>query len=474
MTHDASISVVEGDKIVFAAQSERYSKVKFDGDLHPDLIMEAMSHGQPDEIVFYENPWKKKWRQFWTLDWGYAFDRGKLPKKYLRSFGLDRPVTCVDHHLSHAAGGYYTSPFDEATVVVIDALGESQTVTGWHAEGGQLALKFETRFPSSIGLLYSAFTKRCGLKPTDEEYILMGMAAYGQPRYVAEIYADFIGDKPWLLKRPVHYGVADWMPDADPLDLAASIQKVCEDQVVAVVTEVVGMTGCKNLVYMGGVALNCVCNSRLAELGLNDIWIMPNPGDAGSSLGAAAARAGRKLDWTGPYLGTNIPGSYPVGPLLDRLLRDGIVGVANGRAEFGPRALGNRSLLADPRSWAMKDRVNDIKRRQKFRPFAPVVMEDHAREWFDMPVSSAPYMQFTAACKRPEAVPAICHADNSARVQTVSPSDHPGLYELLEKFYDRTGCPMLLNTSLNVRGRPMVNDSRDAEEFSDTYSVEVF
>jgi carbamoyltransferase len=229
----------------------------------------------------------------------------------------------------------------------------------------------------------------------------------------------------------------------------------------------------RNLVYMGGVALNCKANDLLGPY-FKDIWIMPNPGDCGSSLGAAALSYGRRLSWKNAYLGTDIPGAYPIKDLLSELLTNKIVGVANGRAEFGPRALGNRSLLADPRGTNIKDRVNEIKQRQQFRPFAPVILEELVDEYFDMPVGfkTSPYMQVVAYCRQPKKFPAIIHADRTSRVQTVG-KDGSGIRQLLEAWYEWTGCPMLLNTSLNIRGEPMVNDRRDADRFEKLYGVRV-
>ena len=233
------------------------------------------------------------------------------------------------------------------------------------------------------------------------------------------------------------------------------------------------LTGESNLVYMGGGALNCVANSKLGNV-FDHIWIMPNPGDAGSSLGAAALAFGRRLNWKTAFLGHNIEGAYPVRAVIDELLANKIVGVASGRAEFGPRALGNRSLLADPRGPDIRDRVNLIKRRQQFRPFAPVVLAEFASTHFDMPHNweSSHYMQIVAPCRYPGQFPAICHVDNTARVQTV-PADGSGIRQLLEDWHMLTGCPMLLNTSLNIRGEPVVNDRADADRFEQQYGVKV-
>jgi carbamoyltransferase len=224
---------------------------------------------------------------------------------------------------------------------------------------------------------------------------------------------------------------------------------------------------------MGGVALNCLANRRLGQW-FENIWIMPNPGDAGSSLGAAALAYGKKLNWQDAYLGHCILGNYPVDDIISELLTNKIAGVASGRAEFGPRALGNRSLLADPRGNTIKEKVNEIKRRQQFRPFAPVVLEEHARDYFDMPSGwvDSRYMQIVGRCLRPDLFPAVVHVDGTSRIQTV-PKDSSGVRRLLESWYALTGCPMLLNTSLNIRGEPMVNDRADADRFEQLYGVQV-
>jgi carbamoyltransferase len=216
-----------------------------------------------------------------------------------------------------------------------------------------------------------------------------------------------------------------------------------------------------------------LANRRLGEY-FDNIWIMPCPGDAGSSLGAAALAYGYRVQWTGADLGHDIPGDYPVDSAMAALLRDRIVGVASGRAEFGPRALGNRSLLADPRGSEIKEKVNDIKRRQQFRPFAPVILEELADTYFDMPRcwSDSRYMQIVARCRHPYLFPAVIHVDDTSRVQTV-PKDGSGIRKLLEAWYAETGCPMLLNTSLNIRGEPMVNDRADADRFEQLYGVRV-
>jgi carbamoyltransferase len=199
---------------------------------------------------------------------------------------------------------------------------------------------------------------------------------------------------------------------------------------------------------------------------------MPNPGDAGSSLGAAAALYGKHLDWKSPYLGYDLKGQYPIQKIVDGILKDGIVAVASGKAEYGPRALGNRSILADPRDPLIKDKVNLIKQRELFRPFAPVVMADHAHKWFDMDFES-PYMQYTVKCLQPNKIPSVVHADGTSRVQTVTREQHPELYRVLNKFYLQTGVPILLNTSLNIKGQPLLNDEDDIIKWEKEYNFTI-
>jgi carbamoyltransferase len=199
---------------------------------------------------------------------------------------------------------------------------------------------------------------------------------------------------------------------------------------------------------------------------------MPNPGDAGSSLGAAAAMYGKHLDWQGPYLGYDLGNEYPVDKVFKELMKNKICAVAAGRAEYGPRALGNRSILADPRDPDIKDKVNLIKQRELFRPFAPVVMEEYASEWFDMDYTS-PYMQYTPRCLKPDLIPSVVHVDGTSRVQTVNAKQHPGLYAVLKKFYEKTGVPVLLNTSLNIKGQPLLNDYQDIKLWEEQYNTKV-
>ena len=473
--HDAAATVIRSDgEIIFAGHSERYSKKKNDAMLSDGLISE-LCPWQYDTVAFYERPWLHNLQQWYS---GQRTDgpwttRGAL-KRYLGTW-YQKPAeheVSYPHHLSHAAAGFQTSPFDRATCVVIDAIGEFDTVSIWAAEydtknRARYKKLWRQMYPRSIGIFYSAITQRIGLHPLNEEYITMGMAAYGQPWHVEQCRA--------LLEDNLHVGIDPaWLWMASYEDIAASAQVVTEELIYSVVRRAQEFNWSSNLVYQGGVALNCLANRKLGEY-FENIWIMPCPGDAGNSLGAAALAHGRRLRWTDAYLGHEIPGEYPVRALVDHLQSDRIVGVASGRAEFGPRALGNRSLLADPRGPDIKDQVNEIKRRQQFRPFAPVILAEHVDEFFHMPPgwSSSPYMQSVATCRSPDLYPAICHVDNTSRVQTV-PADGSGIRRLLEAWYAATGCPMLLNTSLNIRGEPMVNDRADADRFEHLYGVKVF
>ena len=418
---------------------------------------------------------------------GEVFSRTNLPSYYLRDFVGNSKIEYVQHHQSHAAAGYYTSPYEEAAIVVIDAIGEFETCTIWYAWGSHFEKRYTLRYPNSLGLWYSAMTQRLGLKPQEDEYILMGMAGWGtvDEELKQNIRNDFFkeSDLPIQLRDNLHRGCLSWNPeyykDDDSeewkFNIAANVQAICEEEIIKVfelTQQLVPETD--NCVYMGGVALNCVANSIIAKDYYPNLWILPNPGDAGSSLGCAAYVYGEHVNWTTPFTGYEITGRYPRKKVLDELLQGNIVGVASGRAEFGPRALGNRSLLADPRGKKIKDKVNEIKHRQKFRPFAPSVLEEYASDIFDMPVKKSQFMQFVAPCKFPEKYPAICHVDNTSRVQTVSKDDNPGYYRLIKEFYLKTGCPMVLNTSLNVKGKPIVNSYLDKVEFSKKYNVKVF
>ena len=487
--HDASVSVIDNGEILFAGHAERYSKIKNDAHINNELVADALQHGNPELIAYYERPWIKKLQQLQSGQYSEAFDfKNFTLDQYLRERISDPvyqrhlircPRRYMPHHLSHAAAGFQTSPYTRATVVVIDAIGELDTITIWGAEyvNGRALYKklWCQRYPHSIGLFYSAMTDRVGLKPGEEEYIMMGMSAYGGQGLGDLLKYRLVDDEHKItFKQNLHIGVeADFMDHAVNEDIAAMSQDLAENLIYNVMKRARDVKWSSNLVYMGGVALNCLANRNLGKY-FENIWIMPNPGDAGSSLGAAALAYGGRLNWRNAYLGNNIPGDYPVNQLLDILLDSKIAGVASGRAEFGPRALGNRSLLADPRGTEIKDRVNEIKRRQKFRPFAPVILEELADQYFDAPCgwSDSRYMQLVGQCRRPDLFSAIVHVDGTSRIQTV-PRDGSGIRTLLEKWFVMTDCPMLLNTSLNIRGEPMVNDRADADRFESLYEIKV-
>ena len=478
-SHDASVSMIKDGEILFAAHSERYSKQKNDWYNNKEIILDALNYGTPTHIAYYEKPYLKKSRLM--LKGGASDWKPNLP--------MDLPVKYFNHHYSHACAGYYTSRFTDAAIVVLDAIGEWNTSTIWVGEGEKIKLKYKQNYPVSFGLFYSAFTNLIGLKPNQEEYIMMGMAAYGNPdRYFNQVNEYF--PRYDRQKYNFHKGITDfnwgtipcfagfegtgypaeWFKQRE-FDLAAAVQMVYQQRLNEFMRMAHSITGKSNLVFMGGCALNSSANTLLWNI-FKDVWIMPNPGDAGSSLGAAAALYGKHIEWKNPYLGHDLGGKYPVQEIVDGILKNGIVAVASGRAEYGPRALGNRSILADPRDPSIKDKVNSIKQRELFRPFAPVVLEDHAHKWFDMEFAS-PYMQYTVKCLQPEKIPSVVHADGTSRVQTVNKEQHYGLYRVLNKFYLQTGVPILLNTSLNIKGQPLLNDHEDIKNWELEYNFRI-
>ena len=431
--HDAGYCVLDDDEITHASHSERYSRVKNDPFIHVDQILENVQD-ENDTVAYYEKPFWKNLRRLYA---GQGWE--KVRTKYDVSFG---------HHQSHAAAGYYTAPFDDCNILVIDAIGEWDTITIWD---NMKKIK-SWKYPYSLGLLYSAITQRLGLKPNEHEYITMGMAAFGEPLH----------DLEHLLHQNNHMGVGDIFPMVKRVDLAASVQALYEKKFL----ELVDMCPKKNLILMGGCALNCVANSKIKD---KNIWIMPSPGDSGSSLGAAALVYKKKVKWKHPYLGYNISRDVNPKDVVKELLKNQLCGVANGRAEFGPRALGNRSLLGDPR-YDIKDTVNKIKQREMFRPFAPAILEEYADDYFDGPMNR--YMQFVANAKHDHK--SVTHVDGTARVQLVEKDNVSILRPILEEWYEQTRCPMLLNTSLNIKGQPIVNTWEDAKEFERKYNVPVF
>ena len=432
--HDAAICILNDTKIHYASSSERYSRIKGDKWVH-----EKQWPKQKFDIVsYYEKPFRKNLRRL------YAGQKWQKPR-------VDYDVS-FRHHESHAAAGYYTSPFDECNILVIDAIGEWDTMSIWEAKNNRMKKKVTWKYPHSLGLLYSAITQRIGLKPNEDEYITMGMAAFGEPIYDLEKH----------LWENNHRGVGDIYPNARPEDLAASIQALYERELL----KLVALCPSENLIIMGGCALNCVANSKIQD---KKIWIMPASGDAGSALGAAALIQKTKLQWKTPYLGLDIKRTINPKNVVEELLERKVCGVANRKAEFGPRALGNRSLLGDPR-YDIKDTVNTIKRRQKFRPFAPAILEEYKDEYFEGPMNE--YMQFVAKAKHDHS--SVTHVDGTARVQVVTKDCKSIIRPILEEWYEQTQCPMILNTSLNIKGQPIVNTWKHAKDFEKEYDVKVF
>jgi carbamoyltransferase len=493
-SHDAAIAVFrhqqwnqDSTELLFASHAERFSGIKNDAHLNDDLIAYAKQYGDPEEVIWYEKPVKKTLRQM-TSGQGWNFKENNI-KKYLKSFGINVPIRYVSHHHSHAASAYYSSPFKEATVVCIDSIGEYETLSIWDAKDSNLKRIYSQSYPNSLGLFYSAMTQRVGLKPNEDEYILMGMAGYGNSiKYFYDILHTFFHpidddsliqiffNKPKVkLKHNLHKGCKWWKPELtseqDMFDIAAGTQAVYEYLLKYISNWARWKSPSGNLVLSGGCALNCSANSKLKS-DWNNIWIPPDPSDAGSAIGCVLAYYESRLQGNNLYTGYNIEGDYPVEETISELKKTGIVGVANGRAEFGPRALGNRSLLADPRRSDIKDKVNEIKRRQKFRPFAPAILEEHAKDYFEEPMGQ--HMQFTSRCLHPDSYTSITHIDGTSRVQTVDKTTNPGFRRLLERWYEETGCPMLLNTSLNIKGQPIVNDLTNAKEFAIMYKIKVF
>ena len=424
--HDAAYSYLEGQDIVEAHHSERHSRIKNDRNLHTQI--DGFS-------VFYEKPFKKNIRRFL---YGQRWVTRQNHDAY------------INHHWSHAAAAYYTRPYEEEPVcVVIDAIGEWDTASIWYKK----KKKWSMKYPKSLGLFYSAITKAIKLKPNEDEYITMGMAAYGNPHIKIDPYNNY------------HKGIYLQRELSDN-DIAASAQAIIEHEIIKIMTKARKYS--RYLCYGGGVALNCVANTKIHSM-FDKMWILPNPGDAGSSLGAAAAYLDKQLNWVDPYLGTDIKRDINVKEVVSYIIDNSYCGIANGRAEFGPRALGNRSLIADPRK-DIKDTVNQIKRRQKFRPFAPAILEEFANEYFEGPMNE--YMQYVAKAKHDHK--SVTHVDGTARVQVVKKDCKSVIRPILEEWYEQTKCPMLLNTSLNIKGKPMVDNLQQAKEFESLYRIRVF
>jgi carbamoyltransferase len=557
--HDAAAALVVDGHIVAAAQEERFTRKKHDDRFPENAVRYCLEEAnlRPedlDHVAFYDKPFLKFERLLetylafaprgftsfrhalpvWVKD--KLFQKDNLAKALTRTLGnsvdWNARLLFSEHHLSHAASAFYPSPFERSAVLTMDGVGEWTTTSLALGDGAKLQVIREIHFPHSLGLLYSAFTYYTGFKVNSGEYKVMGLAPYGEPRFVQQIrdhlidvkddgsfrlnmdYFDYCtGLRMTNAKFDELFGgpprAAESPLTQREMDLAASVQVITEEVVIKLARGVARETGQRNLCLAGGVALNCVANGKLLREKIFDkIWLQPAAGDAGGALGAALVanhmykEQPRKLNGSrdamrGSYLGpkyqqadverrlTSVGAKFEVlddAALIDRCaqaLADGkAVGWHQGRMEFGPRALGGRSILGDARSPTMQKLLNlKVKYRESFRPFAPAVLREHVAEWFEIDEDS-PYMLLVADVQKRHriamsdseqklfgieklnvprsAIPAVTHVDYSARVQTVHTDTHPRYHALISRFNELTGCPVVVNTSFNVRGEPIV------------------
>ena len=536
--HDSAAALLKNGHVIAAVEEERFSRKKFD-DGFPKMAIEwclneaKITAKQIKSIAFYDKPVLKferlldnyiavaprgmssfldvipKWihKRLWIK---------KDIKNHLEGFKGD--IIFPEHHMSHAAHAFYTSPFEESAVLTIDGVGEWTTTSFGIAENNSIKLTNDIRWPHSLGLFYSAFTYFLGFRVNEGEYKLMGLSAYGKPKYNELIlnnlidvkedgsihlnmkYFAFTYDKVMTSKKFSQlFGISPRKQDEEMkqihFDMAASAQKVLEDIILKIANHIHKKTGMKNLCFGGGVALNGVANYRLLKEGpFDNIYIPPSPGDAGSAVGCAQysyyvnqnnqknlnqdnSQRIRENVYVGPeYSNEEIKKfldskniSYKKlneKELLQntaKLISEGnIVGWYQGKMEWGPRALGNRSILADPRDKKMKDVLNDkIKHRESFRPFAPSIMEEYVSDYFEIDIPS-PYMLMVAKIKQPEKIPAVTHVDGTGRLQSVSRDANTLYYDLINEFYKITNVPVIINTSMNVMGEPIVNTPEQA------------
>jgi carbamoyltransferase len=557
--HDSAVCILRDGEILFAAQEERYTRIKHDRNFPINAIAEGLKFTgltirDIDYVSYYDKPLLTFERLFETwLSYapvGLRSFMTALPvwlnEKLFLSREIDKglgneypgPLHYMRHHQSHAASAFYPSPFQEAAVLTIDGVGEWSTTTIGVDQDHQLKLLKEIRFPHSLGLLYSAFTYYLGFRVNSGEYKVMGLAPYGKPVYADLIHKHLIDLKSdgsfWLDMKYFNYcqgltmtsgafhelfGGAPRRSESDltqrEMDLAASVQKVCEDVMLALARQAKLATGMEYLTMAGGCALNCVANGLISrEKIFKKIFVQPAAGDAGGSLGAALMTWHEVLDnkrvalpsdsQKGSYLGQSykfsdveaylrsikalyLPYDQSTLPnaVADLLAEGRVVGFFHGRMEFGPRALGSRSIIGDPRRPDMQAKMNlKIKFRESFRPFAPVVLKEKCSDYFDLEEES-PYMLMVAPVneqhrdkealnlskgkngiellnvKRSD-IPAVTHVDFSARVQTLTEDRNGMLYHVTKAFHEKTGCPVLINTSFNIRGEPIVNTPQDA------------
>lgn len=563
--HDSAASLIKDGQIIAAAQEERFTRKKGDERFPVDAIAYCLREAgidvpELDHVVFYEAPFIKfdrlmeSYSSFWPGSIKlfkdsfpiWADKRLKMAKEIKRELGnnFTGKIYFTDHHLAHAASAFFPSPFKEAAILTLDAVGEWSTSSIGIGVGNNIKLLKDIRFPHSIGLLYSAFTYYTGFKVNSGEYKLMGLAPYGEPKYVDIILDNIVriydDGSIWMDMSYFKYSEGQAMtsdkfhrlfggeprePDTlisqRDMDLAASIQKVTEKILLKLALHAYDLTGKENLVMAGGVALNCVANGKILRQGVfKNIWVQPAAGDAGGALGAALIAwyhllkkerivnpdDSQKGSFLGPSFTKNeiqltLDSEGAIYSYIDNekkllekvadLLDEGkIVGWFYGRMEFGPRALGGRSIIGDARSEKMQQIMNlKIKFRESFRPFAPCVLKEHVHDYFDMERGQeSPYMLFVAPVSdhrrrilNPEeikimndpdlrkrvsiarsTIPAVTHVDYSARVQTVDENRHGRYYRLMKQFYNNTNCPVIVNTSFNIRGEPIVCTPGDA------------
>lgn len=560
--HDSAAALLVDGRLVAAAQEERFSRIRHDAGF-PTLAVDycltaaGIRPGDIDQVVFYDKPFLKFERLLDTYlsvaPRGFAsfftampawlgdklFQKDKILKHLRKLDGAvdwNKRLLFSEHHLSHAASAFFPSPFDEAVVLTIDGVGEWSTTSVGVGRGNTLELHKELHFPHSLGLLYSAFTYYTGFRVNSAEYKVMGLAPYGQPRYrdlILDTLVDLRDDGSFRLNQDYFdYCTGLTMTNArfaelfgrpvrsadDPLepfhmDMAASVQVVCEEVMLRLTRALAKEYGLPNLCLAGGVALNCVANGKILRDGaFRKLWVQPAAGDAGGAVGAALVawhmreKKPRSVDgvhdaMSGAYLGPDfaqaeierrlraVGGVFSVEPDIigataAEIAAQKTVGWFQGRMEFGPRALGSRSILGDPRSAEMQSVVNlKVKARESFRPFAPAVLREDSAAWFDLDVDS-PYMLMVADVHpdhrialtpdqeklegmallkvRRSEIPAVTHIDYSARLQTVHADTNPRFHALISRFKDLTGCPVILNTSFNVRGEPIVCTPEEA------------
>lgn len=450
-SHDAAIAVFKNDELIFATDAERFSRIKNDNQIPNNLISYCEEQwGIPQKVYYYENPYLKATRRLFA---------GQKPIYEGRTFKY--PLHYSFHHHAHAAYAAYTSPFDECTILVLDAIGEWDTMSLWEYKDNKLKRKLKRWwYPKSLGLFYSAMTKAAGWKPNEEEYIMMGAAAVNK-NCNSDLNTKLFNL--WNSNTNFHQGYD--LSDYDRYEIAHTAQSVFEYVFHTLTSEFQ-----ENLCVVGGCALNV---SSIRQLMNNKVYIPPNPGDGGSAIGCVLAHTNIKQE-SNPFLGYEIKGKYPIDDIIKELKQNKIVGVANGKAEFGPRALGNRSILADPREINIKDKLNSIKGRENFRPFGAMILkEDVDKYYYDLKILS-PYMNCTYSANQitTDKYPSLVHLDNTTRLQIIT--NEQNLRSLLEVWKKETNCPMLINTSLNVKGEPIVNDEKDVRLFKSKVSLSVY